>query len=205
MKRINIYLSALFAVFIISCESETMDKIKDAKSKVSNATSVIGNATKMEEKATAMDKRLNELKEIEPISNDEFKAWMPEELGDLTRSSYEFNTMMGATGTLKFKNDEKSMDVTIFDGAGEMGSALYASQGFLGSLYGGFESESDTKKQEIVEKDGREIIQTYYKDKNNSEVRFNVDDRFVVSANATNMNPEEVYDLLLEMKIKELH
>src|SRR5690606_2957973 len=130
---------------------------------------------------------------------------MPEELEDLKRTSYEFNTMMGATGNLSFANEEKSLEVTIIDGAGEMGSALFASQGMLGSLYGGFESESDTKKQEIVERDGLKSIETYYKNNNDSELRITLEDRFIVSASGDNMTTDELYAYVDNLHIDNLN
>lgn len=205
MKTYYIPLIALLLSLTWSCQSETIDKIKDVKNKVSTASSVVGNISNMEENAKNMESRMDELKEMTAITNAEFKDWMPETLDGLPRKSYEFNTMMGATGSLSFADDDKAVEVNIMDGAGETGSALYASQGMLGALYGGFESESDIKKQEIVERNGEKSIETYYKDKNNAEIRITVDNRFIVSANGRNMTPDELFAYVEKLNVSKLN
>ena len=205
MKTVYKSLFALILVLTYSCENETMDKIKDVKSKASTATSMIGNVSNIEKNAKNIESRMESLKELTPISNDEFKEWMPERLGDLERKSFKFNTAMGATGELIFENEERSFEVTIMDGAGETGSALYGSQGMLGALYGNFESESDTEKQEIVDRDGSQSVETYYKDTNNSSIRITFEDRFLVNAKAKNMTPDELYSYIEKLNIPDLN
>lgn len=204
MKNYYIPLIALLLSITWSCKNDTLDKIKEVKNQVSSASSVVGNLSNMEQNVKNMETRMEELKSMTPISNDMFKEWMPESLDDLTRKSYEFNTMMGSTGSLSFANEEKSMDLSIMDGAGETGSALYASQGMLGALYGGFESESDSKKQEIIERNGEKSMETYYKNDNNSEIRITVDNRFVVTANGSNMTTDELYAYVEKLKVSNL-
>ena len=52
-------------------------------------------------------------------------------LGDMERSSFTFQTSSATSGTLEFKNGagDKSMRITITDGAGEAGAAIYTFQG----------------------------------------------------------------------------
>ncbi|MDG4944955.1 hypothetical protein NMK71_00870 [Weeksellaceae bacterium KMM 9713] len=205
MKKVYLSLFALMLVITYSCESETMDKIKDVKSKVNTASTMVGNVSNMEKNAKNIESRMESLKELTPITSDEFKDWMPDDLGDLKRNSYKFNTVMGSTGELSYENEERSLDVSIMDGAGETGSAVYASQGMLGALYGNFESESDTKKEEIVDRNGVKSVETYYKDKNDSSIRITVDDRFVVNASGKNMTTDELYSYIERLKVSDLN
>ncbi|MDG4950043.1 hypothetical protein NLM59_03820 [Weeksellaceae bacterium KMM 9724] len=205
MKKVYLSLFALMLVITYSCESETMDKIKDVKSKVNTASTMVGNVSNMEKNAKNIESRMESLKELTPITSDEFKDWMPDDLGDLKRNSYKFNTVMGSTGELSYENEERSLEVTIMDGAGETGSAVYASQGMLGALYGNFESESDTKKEEIVDRNGVQSVETYYKDKNDSSIRVTVDDRFFVNANGKNMTTDELYSYIEKLNVSDLN
>ena len=205
MKKIYISLFATVLLFTYSCESETMDKIKDVKSKVNTASTMVGNISNIEKNAKDIETRMESLKDLTPITSDDFKNWMPENLGDLERKSYKFNTTMGSTGILSFQNDESELEISIMDGAGETGAAIFASQGMLGALYGNFESESDTEKQEIVDRNGTKSVETYYKEKNDSAIRITVDDRYMVNANGKNMTTDELYAYIDKLNISSLN
>lgn len=202
-----IYLGCLIASLglILSCKGETFEKINDAKNQISNTGKVVSNLSNMEESAKHVESRMEELKNIKPITSDEFKNWMPESLKDLVRNSYKFNTALGATGNLNFSNEDKSVEISIMDGAGEMGSALYASQNMFGAMYGGFESESDSKIESMEERDGISTIETYFKHENRSLIRFTAEERFIVNAEGENMSTDELYDYIRVLDIKKLN
>lgn len=202
--KLNYLAYCIALCFIWSCESETMNKISEAKNQISNATDMVGNLSNISETAENVESRMEELKTMVPITNDEFKNWMPESIKDLQRTQYQFNTAMGANGNLTFSNDNKRLDVSIADGAGETGSAVYATQSFFGGLYGGFESESDSKRESIEERNGVQIMETYYKQDNRSSIRFVVEDRFIINAEGSNMTPEELFEYVQSLDIKNL-
>lgn len=204
MKKILICLSILA---ITACEKDTMDKISQVKNQVKNTSSVIGNLTDIEKNAKEIERQMEELKQQQPFTNDEFKAWMPQEIDGMARTNFQFQSVMGSQGSLTFADEsgEKKFEIDIMDGAGEQGAAMFASQGFLTGLYGNFESENDSKKEEIIEKNGVKSMVTYYKNDHRSAVRTVIDNRFIVNAKGEDMTPEELFELIEKLNIQKLN
>lgn len=195
---------AVIILLVWSCKSETMDRIKDARNQISNAGHIVGNASNISESTQYVEKRMKELRNIVPLSNDEFMQWMPETLKDLQRSSYQFSTAPAVIGNLSYSNDEKVIDLSILDGAGVAGSAMFASQSLFGEVYTGYESESDSQKQSVEERNGIKTMETYFKQNNRSEIRFVVGDRFIVTANGKNMTTDELYGFIESLDLMKL-
>jgi len=73
-----------------------------------------------------MTKKVEELKKLTPLSLDQLKGLLPEELNGIKRTDYNTSSTMGyavAEGTYK-KDDTTDMKVMIYDCAGEAGSAM---------------------------------------------------------------------------------
>lgn len=193
-------------ICLISCESETVDQLKAVKTQVKNSSSVLGNLSNIEENAKNTEKQMEELKKLTPFSNDDFKAWMPEEIAGMKRVDYSFQSMMGSQGKLKFADEsgDNTFEINIIDGAGETGAAIVTSQNMLTGIYGNFETENETKREQITERNGVKALETYYKNDHRSEVKTMVNDRFMVQAKADNRTPEEVHELIQDLNIHQL-
>lgn len=207
--RTKIYLiGILFTTFLLlsACKSETAEKIKSAKESVNQAKDLVKNVKNIEKTTKDLEKRVEELKKITPFDNEKFKSWMPEKLGDMERSSFTFQTSSATSGTLEFKNGagDKSMRITITDGAGEAGAAIYTFQGFMTGLAKGFESEYESKTEQIKQREGSQSLETYYKKDNNSGIKTTVDERFMVDAEGENMNPDELWSLIVKLNVNKL-
>ncbi len=210
MKKTFIYLATSLFIFsgITSCNSDAGKKIKETKDQIENVASIAQNASKIEKNAKDMEARMEELKKIVPFNSDKFKKWMPEKLGQFTRTSYEFQNIMGCNGLLKFSNkdaeNEKTLEVSIFDGAGEAGSAIYASYAMLSGLVGSVESETESSIERIVERNGKIAKETIHKESNNCEIMTIISDRFLVNIEAEGIDIDEAWKLLDELKVKDL-
>ncbi|MCS4227828.1 hypothetical protein [Sphingobacterium sp. BIGb0165] len=144
MKRQLSVMSLLLgaAILITSCgnsneskdgagdDNETSTGISDVVKGVSNLDNLTDGAKKMEELQT-------KLKSEKPLSSDELKAFLPESLDGLKRTSYSAGSMYGvsvvsgdATYTV---DDQKDIKISIIDGAGETASAIVslAQMGFM--------------------------------------------------------------------------
>lgn len=208
--RKSISFLTIFSLSLIfglsACNSKAGKKIKESKEKISNASSMVKSLSKMEENMNELGKDAEELKDVEPFNNDRFQNWMPERLDGMKRTSYEFTSSMGSQGKMNFEdeNGDRSFKVTIIDGAGEMGSVVYASQGFITGFMDDYHSESDTKLERVVKRKDGKALETYYKEENSSEIKAVVANRFIVTARSNHMNVDETWRLIDQLNVGRL-
>lgn len=214
--RKTISFVAVFALMftLASCVGGARKKLKEAKENVSAAKNVVKGLSKMEKQAEQSKKDLAALQEVEPFTNEKFRNWMPDNLDGMTRTSFEFSSSMGNQGKMSFKSEEaddsndnsqkKSLSITIIDGAGEMGALVFASQGFITGFIDDYYSESETKLERIVERKGNKALETYYKEKNSTEIKAVIESRYIVLADAKNMDVDDTWKLIDKLKIERL-
>jgi hypothetical protein len=91
-------------------------------------TKVTVDVSGMQDAAEEMNAKMEELKKLTPLTTEQIKAMLPEELLGMKRSSFNATTAMGfATGDAEYtKDDTVSIRLTIWDCAGEAGSSFYA-------------------------------------------------------------------------------
>ena len=149
---------------------------------------------------------MEDLADLTPIDNEKFKNWMPDEIDGFKRTSYNFQTSMGAHGNLEFRNEseEKNFSISIFDGAGDTGGAILAYQGVWMTMGMNYESESDDKYEKVKERKGQKYLESYNKRDNDSEIQGLFNDRFYVTAEGENMTPDELWVLIDKLKIDRL-
>ncbi len=198
------FVALMFA--FTSCLGGAKEKVQEAKNNVSAAKNMVKGLSKMEKRAEQAQKDMEKLQEMEPVTSEGFRKWMPDELDGMNRTSFEFTSAMGNQGTISFKDEEgdKTFNVSIIDGAGEMGALVFASQGFITGFMDDYYSESDTKLERVVERKGTKAMETYYKDSNSSEVKVVVDNRFIVMADTRNIDVEDTWELIDKLKIGKL-
>lgn len=194
MKKVIIILLVVFTAMACK-ENPVSKKIKETKEKVSNTKSAVKEMQDMQEDLEA-------LKEVEPLTNEELKAWLPDEISGMKRISYkagQTNFMQIASVEATYANEDKSkrFKIQVIDGAGEMGSAATAGMRILFSQ--DFEEETETLIRKTVDKDGAKAIEEYRKDRNNSTVQFMQDDRFYINASGTNMDIDETWDAIAQL------
>tara|TARA_B100000508_G_C11435954_1_gene266033 strand:- start:622 stop:1218 length:597 start_codon:yes stop_codon:yes gene_type:complete len=197
MKRI---LLALTVMLLISCDNPVSKKIKETKENVENTNNAIKEMNDMQEDIEA-------LKEVTPLTNEELKAWLPDEVNGMKRIAYKagqtsFMKIASLEATYANEDKSKTFKVTIMDGAGEMGAAATAGVRILFSQ--DFEEESETKTRRTITKDGVKAIEEYWKDRNNSSIQLMQNDRFYIKADGKNMNIEETWDAIDDMDAEDL-
>ena len=125
MKKVIIATAALM---LVACSKE--EKVKTEKSGgLSDLVSTAKNYSKINSTMQDVGKNIENLKNLTPLTNDELKTVLPEELLGLKRRELSVgdNAMMNlSTAEAKYADDEKTkrIKVEIVDGAGETGSAM---------------------------------------------------------------------------------
>jgi len=197
-----ILLLFITAATFTSCKKETRDKLKKAKQDVSNATSVLSNAKEAQEDAL-------KLKEVTPLTNEELKSWLPENLDGMKRTGFKvgkagYVNISSVEGTFKTEaeDDKKELKVEVFDGAGPTGSMLMMSVNMATNM--DMEEEDENKHVKTVTKSGMKAHQTYYKKRNDTKIQFLYEKRLGVIVNAKDMDVDETWDAIKKLKINKL-
>jgi hypothetical protein len=198
----NKLLLTLFVfTVLISCKDNPVSKkINETKESVSNTNNAVKEINKMQSD-------IEELQEIKPLSNDELKAWLPENVNGMKRISYKAGQMgvvqiSSVEATYASDDKSKSVKVEVIDGAGQMGAAATAGMRMLFSQ--DFEEEDEYKTRKTVNKKGFKAIEEYRKDRNNTTIELMEDKRFYIKITGTNMDINETWDVISELEPKNL-
>ncbi len=190
----------VFSTFISCKDNPVSKKIKETKDAVSNSTSAVQEMTKMQDD-------IKELQETTPLTNEELKSWLPEEVEGMKRISYKAGQagMMNISSIeAAYANDDKSKKFTIniIDGAGQVGAA--ATAGLRMVMSQDFEEEDESGSRKTVTKNGKKAIEEYRSSNNNSKIQLMEGNRFYLEANGKNMDLDETWDAIDELDLEKL-
>lgn len=185
---------------LFACDNPVSKKIKETRENVSNTRKAVKEMENMQED-------LEDLQQMEPLTNEELKAWLPEEINGMKRTGYKagqtaYMQIAQVEGTYQNEDKSKRLKIQVIDGAGQMGAA--ATAGFRLVFSQDFEEEDEYKIRRTVRKNGMKAIEEYKKNNNNSEVQFMQNDRFYIQVNGTNMDLDETWDAIEEMDASDL-
>jgi len=199
MKRVLIFLSAIAIVFT-ACKGKS-DKItiKDEKGNTASVSvsSINEAAKKIEENAN----KAEELKKLPPLSIDQVKALIPNELLGMPRTSFDANSAAGyATAKGTYKGDgDKRLDVEIIDCAGEMGSLIYNTRFFAMWNY---QHEDDNGYEKTVDFNGGKAVEKYTKSNEQYELTSFSNDRFVVHVEGEKVPLDDIRKVASNLNLK---
>ena len=199
MNRVFISLLAICIVFA-ACKGRS-DKITIKDENGNKATidvsSVNEAAKKLEENADEAEK----LKKLTPLSIDQVKALIPNELLGMQRSSFSANSAMGVSvGKGTYKGDgDKELDLEIIDCAGEMGASWYTMRYF--SLWN-FQQEDDNGYQKTIDFNGGKAIEKYTKANDRYELTYFGNDRFIVNIDGEKVGLDAVKQVASNLSLK---
>ncbi|MEH6764026.1 MAG: hypothetical protein V7655_05970 [Aequorivita antarctica] len=190
----------IFSAFVSCKDNPVSKKIKETKEAVSNTTNAVEEMTKMQDD-------IKELQEITPLTNEELKSWLPDEVNGMKRISYKAGQagMMGiASIEAVYANEDKSkkFSINIIDGAGQVGAAATAGMRMVMSQ--DFEEESENGSRRTVTKNGTKAIEEYRSGNNNSTIQLMEGNRFYLEAKGNNMDLDETWDAIDEIDLDKL-
>lgn len=207
MKKILIATALLFAFTGCKKINSAKEKVKEASSTVSKAREAVSNTSKMAKEAESMQEDLEKLSEMESLTNEELKAWLPEEVGSMKRVSYKVggeSKMLGITSVdAKFADEDnsKSFTIKVIDGAGN--GTMFIS-GIRMGLTMDMEEETEKYAKRIEDhKNGKAMVE-YQKDGSSSKISQIVNSRFIVEAKGENMDLDELWKVVDKMDATKL-
>ena len=199
-KKILLGLTIMLA--LVGCGNKDENATKD-KASVGEVVSGISKLNDMADTTKGLEKHIAELKKMSSITNDQFKSVLPENLGGIERTSFEVNNSMGLqTVGAEFKKETQYYELNIYDGAGEMGSAMYGMAALAGAM--GTESESQTgytKPFSIGDNQGSEKQDKTNPENVSNEVTLAVANRFVLTVKSVGMDMDSLKDAIKNSNI----
>lgn len=195
----------LMTVFVvgalISCKDNPVSKkIKETKENVSNTTNAVKEMTKMQDV-------VKDLSELVPLTNEELKSWLPDEINGMKRTKFkagEAGMMNISSISATYSNEDKSKEfsISLIDGAGESGAL--ATAGLRMMMTQDFEEEDEYGYRKTTTRKGQKAIEEYKTGKNNTSIKFLDDRRFYLEADGKNMDVEETWKAIDKLNLNKL-
>jgi hypothetical protein len=197
---------AMLLLIVIACKEENnpLSKIKEVTNTVKEAKQGFGNVNEVIKGVEGLEKNIKKLSELTPITKEQIKAWMPTELGDLKRSSFQISKEMGVKFKLVFKGeDNKNLNINIIDGAGS-GSPVIAMYNMMQKM--DIDKENDSGYERTQKIDEQPMLVKYQSSGNyeKSTIQCTLNGRFGIEANAKGMTPEKLWEYIQELQIEKL-
>lgn len=198
----------LFALALISLFSCKKEEKTEEKGTISEAIDGMQNLNKISNSMDDITKRTDELKTMTPVSNDVLKAVIPETLAGMKRTEMNvghLGTMNVAAVTADYEDEaDKSISVSITDGAGETGSAMVT------MLMMGLSAETERTTEEGFEKtDEINGVKAFVSEKKStdyidSSIQYLVNNRYHVSLEGDGLTLDELKKVMQELNLSSL-
>jgi hypothetical protein len=199
MKQIIAFFLAC-AILATACNSKKKTVEVKNDDGTSKATINADNA-EMQKASLEYQKQAEELQKLSPVTMDELKAMVPEQMMGAKRSSFQANTATG-TGVVTAEydlNDTTNVRVTIWDCGGPAGSGLYSAQYMTAMNY---QQESDNDYTKTIDFKGAKAIEHCKKDNSSCSITYFTGKRFMVVLDGRNMHPDGLKQAADELRIK---
>jgi len=189
------------AMFFAACNNkkkgETTIVSEDGKTKVT----IDPTTTTTTQNADEMTKMMEALKKMPPLTTDQLKAMLPEQVAGIPRTRFSVNSMMGfATAEATYSaEDGKNIKLTIWDCAGEAGAGFYSL-----TYWSRFNMQSETEDgyTKSVNFNGNKAIETYKKGQNEYTLTWTSGDRLLVTVEGENTGLDLVKQVAAGLNLK---
>lgn len=147
--------------------------------------------------------KMEKLKKLTPLSLDQLKSLLPEEVNGIKRSSFNANSTMGfSIAEAEYKKDDQTdLKLVVYDCAGEAGAGIFALSYWTKM---NMQSESADGYVKTVDFKGTKAVETFEKGNNESSLTYVGNDRLLVVITGKNMDQNAVRDVAQKLDLKSL-
>lgn len=208
--NLKLFSFVLFiSVFLLSCGgNKSSDDGEGGSSGLSEDIGGFRGLNKAAEAVEDWEKKQADLLNQTPLTNDEMKALLPESIAGMKRSRFTVGdaSMMGlVTAQATYTDDQnRSVELSVMDGAGEAGSAVIAIYVMSLSMDMEEETESGFSKNSTVNGYRASVKEQRGDDWVNSEIAALVSDRYLVTLNASGLTLKELEGVFGDLDLKGL-
>lgn len=195
LKHLSVVL--FVSALLLSCGgNKSSEDSGDDSPGISEAISGFKNLNKVADATEDWEEKQKELAALTPLTNDEIKALLPESLSGMKRTKFTVGdaSMMGLVlGQATYSDgQDKSVELSIIDGAGETGSGMIAI--YVMALSMEMEEETETGFSKTTTIDGHRATVEEERGEGwiNSEIASLVSDRYLVTLNGTGLSYNEL-------------
>lgn len=204
MKKLMLSAAAL----VLFCCSKEESKQKAKSGGLSDVVSNVKNYSKINSSVQDVSKNIETLKKMTPLTNEELKALLPEELLALKRKELSVgdNAMMQlASAEAKYSDgDQKKIKLEIMDGAGETGSAMVSI--LMMSFNMNKEKITETGYEKTAEINGNKAIIKENSGENyvNSSIQMVAKNRYLITLTGDGISYDDLEKALNQLKLSQL-
>jgi len=154
----------------------------------------------MQKAAEEMKKQSEELQKLPPLSLDELKALLPEQLMTAKRTNFQTTSATGAgLAHAEYKlNDSTELEVNIYDCGGPGGAGIYNMQ-YMGMM--NFQSESEDEYTKTIDFMGQKAFEHCNKNDNRCTLTYFTGKRFLVAIEGRNIHPDGLKQAAKDLKL----
>jgi hypothetical protein len=186
----------VISTIIVSCKSKDKFTVKDE-----NGGKATVDLSEMGKNADKIKDRSEALQKLTPLSLDELKAALPEQIMGANRDNMEATKMAGLANFSKADyrmNDSTEVELTIFDCAGTEGAGYY-NMAFLGMS---FEKDDENEYTKTADFNGDKAIESCQKKSNHCEFTFFGKDRYMVTLKGDNVGIDKLKQIGGDLNLK---
>ena len=196
-----VFISLLIVCIAITACNSPKDKITIKDEKGNKATIDVSSINEAAKKMEESNNETERLKKLAPLSLDQVKALIPNELLGMPRSSFSANSSMGVSvGKGTYKGDgDKELDLEIIDCAGEMGASMYGLRYY--TLWS-FQQEDDNGYQKTIDFNGGKAVEKYTKSNERYELTYFSNERFLVQLNGEKIGIDDLKQVAKNLNLK---
>lgn len=204
MKKLMLSAAAL----VLFCCSKEESKQEAKSGGLSDVVSNVKNYSKINSSVQDVSKNIETLKKMTPLTNEELKALLPEELLALKRKELSVgdNAMMQlASAEAKYSDgDQKKIKLEIMDGAGETGSAMVSI--LMMSFNMNKEKITETGYEKTAEINGNKAIIKENSGENyvNSSIQMVAKNRYLITLTGDGISYDDLEKALNQLKLSQL-
>lgn len=209
MNKTKYFIIALLVFGLAACGGKSEEN--EEPGLFESISAVKDFADDMEDMAEELDdieEEADELIKAAPLTNDQLKEFLPEELQGLARKSFSVGDqalLAMATAEAKYENEEgQKIDLSLMDGAGETGSAVIQMQRL--GLSRDFEKQTEDGYEKSIDFDGYRGTEklSKYNDRVNASLTMLVANRFVLALSARDVSMEDLKKAARSLDLDEL-
>jgi hypothetical protein len=197
----QLLLPALLATLTFTACNNDKKVTATEKSADGTETTTSVDVKAMSSSADEMTKKMEALKKLTPLTTDQLKALLPEEINGIKQTEYNTSAAAGyalAQGEYK-KDDSTEVELMIYDCAGEAGSAWY-SLSYWGAM--NYQQENSSEYTKTIDFMGGKALENYHKNNHETTLTYVTNDRLLVVLKGRNMSPDEIKAAAQSLKLK---
>jgi hypothetical protein len=198
MKQFSFLLLAVF--LFLGCKNKSKFSHTEKNADGSTTTTSVDVAS-LTSNADEMTKKIEALKKLTPLTLDQLKSLLPEELNGIKRTNFSANSAMGfsiAEGEYK-KDDNSELKLVIYDCAGEAGSGMFAMTYWTQM---NVQSENADGYVKSVDFNGGKAVESFKKGNNESSLTYVGDDRLLIIITGRGMDMNSVKQVAQNLSLK---